>query len=232
METKFSITRAAAPVREQTERLLRQAIRVGRFRPGDRLIERELCSLLGISRTSLREALRQLEAKGLVVNIPNKGLVVAMIAAPEAQEIYQVREVLEGLTGRLFALQAMDAQRAKLEQAMLGMDQLPADGGQHELLQAEDRFYEALFSGSGNQVVADMLSALHDRIATLRALTLSQPNRWKQSVAELRAILAAIQRHDAEGAQQACADHVRSGAAIALSMLQTLELETKEKNGQ
>src|SRR5579885_3504051 len=104
----FPISHIAAPVREQVGARLRQAIVTGHFQPGARLIERELCTLLGVSRTSLREALRQLESDGLVVNIPHKGLVVATMTREEAEEIYQVRAAMEGLAGRLAALRATD----------------------------------------------------------------------------------------------------------------------------
>jgi DNA-binding GntR family transcriptional regulator len=89
--SSFAVTRIAAPVRTQVERHLRQAILSGHFRPGDRLIARELCELFGVSRTALREALRSLEGHGLVVTIPQKGLVVATMTLQEAEEIYRVR---------------------------------------------------------------------------------------------------------------------------------------------
>jgi DNA-binding GntR family transcriptional regulator len=80
----FSIARSAAPVRTQVEQYIRQAILSGQFRPGARLIEQELRGLLGVSRTSLREALRQLEERGLVQNIPQKGIVVSTMTPEEA----------------------------------------------------------------------------------------------------------------------------------------------------
>src|SRR5215472_16989961 len=121
-EATFAITRIAAPIRTQVEQRLRQAILSGHFRPGGRLIERELCTLLGVSRTSLREALRQLEGDGLIVNIPHKGLVVATMTREEADEIFQVRAVVEGLAGRLFAERATDEQRAALQAALTAVE--------------------------------------------------------------------------------------------------------------
>ena len=81
----------AAPVRSQTVGNLRDAILAGRFAPGERLVEAELCRLLGVSRPSIREALRQLEAERLVVITPFKGPAVARIEWPEAEQIYEVR---------------------------------------------------------------------------------------------------------------------------------------------
>ena len=96
-------------LREKTVERLREALLNQFFAPGDRLIERELCELTGVSRTSVREALRLLESEGLIETIPNRGPIVASLSAEDAQYIYEVREALEGLAGRLFAERASDA---------------------------------------------------------------------------------------------------------------------------
>ena len=83
-------------LRRLVEDKLRGAIASGRFQPGQRLVERELCELVGVGRTSIREALRQLEAEGLVHSIPNRGPVVSTISVAEARELYAVRALLEG----------------------------------------------------------------------------------------------------------------------------------------
>ena len=216
----FAISRIAAPVREQVEQRLRQAILSGYFRPGDRLIERELCTLLGVSRTSLREALRQLEGDGLVTNIPHKGLVVATMTRAEAQEVYQVRAVVEGLTGRLFAEQATAELRAALQQAMNEIDAVHQSGDLATLIAAKDRFYQVLLSGCGNHAAGIVLQSLHDRIASLRVLTLSQPGRAAHSIAEMRRMLEAILAKDGPAACRACIEHVERAAAIAAQVFE------------
>lgn len=227
MKTSLAIERTAAPVREQVEKHLRQAIVGGQFHPGDRLIERELCALLGVSRTSVREALRQLEVDGLVVNVPNKGLIVALMMPDEAEEIYQVRAVLEGLAGRLFAQQATSEQLAALSHAMVQIEELQHSRNQQELLRAKDRFYEILLHGCGNRTVYSVLMSLRDRVAFLRALTLAQPGRSEQSVAEIRRIFDAVERHDPDAAWQACVEHIHNAAAVALQALRVQPAEPK-----
>ena len=86
------VTRTQAPVRQQTVNNLRNAIVQGRFKPGERLLEKELCKFTGVSRTSVRESLRQLEAEGLIEMIPNKGPVVATISIIEAIDLYEIRQ--------------------------------------------------------------------------------------------------------------------------------------------
>lgn len=224
--TAFAISRTAAPVREQVERRLRQAIIAGYFHPGDRLIERKLCTLLGVSRASVREALRQLERDGLVVNIPDKGMVVATMTREEAEEIYQVRAMLEGLAGRLFAEQASPEQRAALREALEGVEATHRSGEQQALVSAKDHFYAVLVSGCGNRVVGTVLQALHDRIASLRLVTLAAPGRAAASVAEMRRILLAIERQDPEAAWLACVEHVQQAARVTAQVLQQQEVLT------
>jgi GntR family transcriptional regulator, trigonelline degradation regulator len=222
-EAPFSITRIAAPVRTQVEQRLRQAIRSGHFRPGGRLIERELCSLLGVSRTSLREALRHLEGDGLVVNIPHKGLVVATMTREEAEEIYQVRAAVEGLAGRLFAERATDEQRAALQAALAAVAAAEQSAALPTLVTAKDHFYAVLVGGGANRTLGTIWQSLQDRIAALRFLTLAQPGRAAQSVAEMRRILAAVLARDLEAASQACVAHVEAAAVVAAQFLQQQE---------
>lgn len=222
-ETPFAITRIAAPIRTQVEQRLRQAIISGRFRPGERLIERELRTLLGVSRTSLREALRQLEGDGLVVNIPHKGLVVSTMTREEAEEIYQVRAAVEGLAGRLFTERATDEQQAALQAALAAVEAAEQSAALPTLVAAKDHFYAVLVGGGANRTLGAILQSLHDRIAALRFLTLAQPGRAAQSVAEMRRILAAVLDHDPEAAAQACVAHVEAAAVVAAQILQPEE---------
>src|SRR5690349_13762377 len=98
----MQVVRHAATLRLQVEEKLRNAIAAGRFKPGERLVERDLCARLDVSRALIREALRQLEAEGLIVAVPHRGPVVASITVEEARQIYAVRALLEGFAGRGF----------------------------------------------------------------------------------------------------------------------------------
>jgi DNA-binding transcriptional regulator YhcF (GntR family) len=94
------VGRSAAPLRERVLDVLRQAILDGRYRPGQRLVERELIELTGVSRSTIREALRELEAEGLVETVPQKGAIVVIPTATEARELIEVRAALEELAVR------------------------------------------------------------------------------------------------------------------------------------
>ena len=106
------VERNRLTLRERAADILRQAIIDQRFPPGTHLKERELCDMLGVSRTSVREALRHLESECLIETVPHKGPVVVTLTMQDARELYQVRAALEGLAGELFAAKASDQQIA------------------------------------------------------------------------------------------------------------------------
>ena len=208
-----------APVRHQTVINLRQAILEGRFLPGDRLYEQRLCDLMGVSRTSIREALRQLESEGLVTMLPNRGPVVTEITLQDAEDIYQVRELLEGLAAELFARRA-DAQAIEALDAAVGnLEECIRQRDDRTLLKKKNEFYEILFRGSRNLVLYTLLNSLLARVSVLRGISLSQPHRPRQSLSEIKKIIRAIKARDPEAAYLASKEHVRKAAAVAIESL-------------
>src|ERR1700743_1459943 len=108
--SELQIVRKSATLRLLVEDKLRAAIATGRFKPGQRLVERELCELTGVGRTSIREALRPLEAEGLVTVVPHRGPSVSKMTVEEARHLYAVRGLLEGYAGRCFATRRPEAE--------------------------------------------------------------------------------------------------------------------------
>jgi DNA-binding GntR family transcriptional regulator len=212
------VGRVAAPLREQVLEVLRQAILDFRLKPGQRLIERELIEQIGVSRTTIREVLRELAAEGLVTTIPQKGAIVVVPTAEEAAELYEVRGALEALAARRFVAHASAAQVAALRAAFAEYEQLALAGGDiRAMLRAKDRFYGVLLDGSGNRSIQSILGGLQARVRVLRAGSLSAPGRPARAVEEIRAIVEAIEAGDAEGAAQAAATHVEQAAAVGLA---------------
>ena len=227
------VAREAATLRLRVEEKLREAIATGRFRPGERLVERELCSLLAVGRTSVREALRQLEAEGLIVTVPHRGPVVASVGVDEAKQLYEVRALLEGFAGRGCALHATDAQIEHLGEAVEALEAASRHKGRG-LIQAKTAFYDALLESCGNDVVRQLLKVMHNRITLLRATSMVQPGRLRKSLAEIRTIYQRIAARDPEGAQAACVAHIHNAAAVALEVLARSEsssTRTGDKNG-
>jgi DNA-binding GntR family transcriptional regulator len=212
MNSSLSVERLA-PVRDQVADRLREAIVGLEMKPGQLLVERELCEATTASRASVREALRRLESEGLVVSEPGKGTRVAVVSADEAVHIYEVRAVLEGLAGRLFAERATDDQVVELERAVTEIERLVDDPP--KMLLAKVRFYEALFAGTGNPELRQLLDRIHRRVTLMRASSLSVPGRPAESMREMRRILDAAKRRDGDATAELCAAHVRAAAAAA-----------------
>lgn len=207
------ITRELAPLREQTAAALREDIATGRLRPGARLVERQLCEEFGVSRPTLREALRQLEAEGLVVSVPHRGPTVAVISSEEARELYEVREALECFTVGLFVQRADDAQQATLREAFEALRTAHYTEDVALLIAVKDRFYDALYEGAGNRVLRAQAAALHARVSRLRLQSLSRPGRAATSLAEVEELVWAIAARDEARARALCAQHLRNAAA-------------------
>jgi GntR family transcriptional regulator, trigonelline degradation regulator len=217
------IPRAAAPLRRQVLDELRQSIISGRLGPGVRLVERELIAMMGVSRTVIREALRQLESEGLVAIIPNKGPVVRELTLAEAKDLYSIRAVLEGLAARLFVENADETQLRKLQTALTVTAAAYRAADPEVLLGAKNRFYDVLFEGAGSGTLSSMIATLHARIRRWRALGLAHPQRSarrsQESIRGLRGVVAAIKAHDAEQADRTMRDEVNRAAAEIVRLL-------------
>jgi len=203
------VGRVAAPLRGQVLDLVRQGILDFRYQPGQRLIERELVAEIGVSRTTVREVLRELEAEGLVKSIPQKGAIVVVPTPEEASELYEVRSALEQLAVRAFVANATDEQVAELRQTCDAFG-VSSDAGEDTkvLLRAKDAFYDVLLEGAGNSVVRTILGSLQARVRMLRAASMSNPDRGRKVLDEIGALVDAIEARDPDAAAIACARHL------------------------
>ena len=221
----MSTTPAGIPIqpvtlRGQVETFLRQAIVEGRFKPGQRLIERELCEQLQVSRPSLREALRLLEAERLIRIVPHRGPVVAAVSLQEARDLYALRALLEGFAAREFALHAPDEPRAQLREAVGDLRAAAQHQDASGIVAAKTRFYGVLFRHCGNSLVERLFHGEMQRISLLRSTSLTRPERLSHSLGEIDAMVSAIEQRDGERAQSLARHHVAQAEAAALSMLQ------------
>jgi DNA-binding GntR family transcriptional regulator len=217
--TDLQIVRKSATLRLMVEEKLRSAIASGRFKPGQRLVERELCELTGVGRTSIREALRQLEAEGLVTTIPHRGPSVSTITLEEARQLYSVRALLEGHAGRQFALRRVPEDLRDLNTAVKRFVAAARTEDRAELIQAKTEFYSVLMRGGGNMFVEQMLTMMHNRITVLRMTSMTSRGRLRHSVAEIKAIYEAIREGEADRAEELCVKHIEEAAKVALRVL-------------
>jgi DNA-binding GntR family transcriptional regulator len=216
-DTSMRVGRVAAPLRDQVLEIVRGAILDFRYKPGQRLIERELIEQIGVSRTTIREVLRELDAEGLVTTIPQKGAIVVVPTPEEAADIYDVRGSLEALAARRFVERATDAEVAALRAAVEEFEHV-VDGGAdtRALLRAKDAIYDVLLEGAGSPAIRSILGGLQARVRMLRAASLSQPGRPQRSVAEMRRLCDAVEARDGDAAAEACLTHITRAATSGI----------------
>ncbi|ANI12755.1 MULTISPECIES: GntR family transcriptional regulator [Pseudomonas] len=225
LDDSFKVNRNPVTLREIVLDKLRGAILNFQLLPGDRLVERDLCDRLGVSRTSVREALRHLESEGLVEFADAKGPRVAIITLADACDIYELRCVLEGMIVQLFTLNAKAKDIRALERALEENRKALEEGDLQQVLDSVQGFYDVLLEGSGNRIAATQLRQLQARISYLRATSVSQANRRGASNQEMEKMVAAIKSGDPAAAHQASVDHVRAAAKVALDYLKSKQEE-------
>lgn len=214
------LRREASLLREQLVDAIRAAIVGGALAPGERLAERVLCERYGVSRGLLREALQKLAGEGLVELVPHRGPQVAVITAADAQEIFAVRGVIEGLIAAGFARAASDEILATLAATVRDLLAEPDEGADPaRLLALKNRFYAILAEGAGNRVAAEILTQLHNRVTLLRRYSLSRAGRLAETKREIAAILGAIERRDPDTARALSEAHVARAAEAAIAAL-------------
>jgi DNA-binding GntR family transcriptional regulator len=206
-------------VQAQTATKLKEAIFSGVFSPGEKLNEPALCRLLGVSRTSVREALRSLNAEKLVTIIPNRGPMVAEIGWEEAEAIYEVRALLEGEAVALLTLRAQEEDFVVLRTALAAFEAATQAGHALQRVSSTANFYDIILRRCGNQIIVEIVRGLVARISFLRARSMSRCDRAYESMAEMRAVLTAAESGDPEAARAAAIAHVNVARAAAQVVL-------------
>lgn len=214
-------------LRARVENHLREAIVSGQLKAGEKLVERELCEAMDVSRPSLREALRKLEAEKLIVNVPHRGPEVASITLEQAQDLYALRRLLESYAAHEFTRLASDDDIKNLSKTVRRLREAGQKNAREGVLKAKAEFYNILLGACGNQLVSEILGGLLARVSLLRATSLMLPDRLPQSLDEIEALLAAIQNRDAKGAQKIAHKHVLNAELAALSVFEQQTSKSK-----
>ena len=213
-------------LRSHVENFLREAIMSGHFKPGERLRERELCVMLDVSRPSLREAFRKLEAEKLIKTVLHRGPIVTLITKDEALDLYAVRALLESHASHEFARLATDAAVEQLGLAVKNLHEAAASNDRKLLLSAKARFYDVILNGCGNQLIKEMLLGMLSRINLLRSTSFSRSDRLPESLKEIDQLFALIKARDAGGAREAARIHIVNAEKAALAVLSKQEITT------
>ena len=210
-----------APLRSKIIESIRHAIEHGILKPGDRLIEKDLCDQLEVSRTSLRESLRELEADGVVAKVSARGLTVVKISLHDADNIYRIRAQIEALIFKQFTENVTDEQLLALEIIFADLIMAYSQGTFLAISRMKERWHTYICEIAQNSVAENLLSRLTLRTAQLRNRSVVRKERQKQSIIELHTLMNAIKDRDADAAADAAQRHVMSASASALMPAKT-----------
>ena len=213
-------------VHAQVSSALRRAIVSGLLQPGEALSETVLAQRFRVSRTPVREALKQLERERLVDIVPRVGTYVRKATGDEVLDALVVKEGLEGIAARLLASRPDAPELAALAAVTEDLERAAAMGDLPRVVEANQRFHELIHRGSGSAKLRFHLELLLNEFRVpyqrLVSLTISQPARLRRMLAEHRRIVAAIRAHDPEEAERAMRAHARAG----MQELRRVHLET------
>lgn len=190
---------------------IREDILNGKYKENDELRENTIGKELGVSRTPVREALRQLELEGLVSIIPNKGAYVTGISHKDIWDIYVIRSMLEGLCARWAAEHITESQLDELEETILLSEfQMKKESGfsAEQVALLDSRFHSILYGASGSRILSHVLKDFHNYVQTARKSSVVSEDRARKSIREHRQILRAIRDRDGEMAEQLANEHI------------------------
>ncbi len=187
---------------------IREDILAGVYQENEELKENTLAQELGVSRTPVREALRQLELEGLVNIIPNKGASVTGITLKDIHDIYMIRSYLEGLCARWACEHITEAQIGALEEILYLSEFHARRSHFDQLVELDNRFHELIYAASGSKILDHVLSDFHHYVERIRKMTLASPNRASKSSQEHAALLDAIKKRDGDLAETLAHEHI------------------------
>lgn len=227
---KHEVVACDASLRGKVFSRLENDILNGRYKAGDSFTESRVAAELGVSRTPVREAIRQLELEGLVAYIPNKGATVEGLSEEDIRDIGEIRTKIEGIAARRAAGAILPEQLAAMQE-ILALEAFHTErGNTGPLLQLDTRFHEIIFQASGSRLLKRTLSSFHHYIQQARSLSMQNMERAGKTLSEHRAILTALQDQDAGRAEILMAQHVRN-ATRNISRLQSGPIHINEDIG-
>lgn len=212
------IRQETAPLRARIIEAIRGAIEVGQLKPGERLVEKKLCEQLGVSRTSLREALRELEAIGVIAQVSTRGLTVVEISPREARNIYAIRADIEALVVWQFCEHADDAAMQQFDQLCTELVETYRAGKFEEIIAGKKKLLIHLCGVADNAVALELLQRLTLRTAQLRNRSVARKARQRQSITEIEELQAAVLARDGQSARRIAHRHVENAADSALDL--------------
>ena len=188
---------------------IRNDILNGRYKEHEELKEIKIGKELGVSRTPVREALRQLELEGLVQIIPNRGAFVTGIQENDVRDIYAIRALLEGLCARWATERITPEQLEAMEENVYLAEFHAGKGHMEQMAELDNQFHDILYEASGSKMLEHLLVDYHSYVMRVRRKTLSKTERSTASNKEHRAIMEAIRAGKADLAERLANEHMK-----------------------
>jgi DNA-binding GntR family transcriptional regulator len=188
---------------------LENAILTGELKPRERLVENDLASWLGVSRTPVREALRRLEERGLVRILPHRGAVVSDISTAEVENIYSVRIHLESLASRIACERIGPEEIRRVEEMEAAYEAEAARREIRSLMRANDRFHDAIYIAAENPCLFELIQQLRRQVHAVRFYAWAQPERIVRSLTEHRQMLGVLRQRDGDRLAKLTRAHLR-----------------------
>lgn len=214
---------AYLPLRDVVFNTLREAILRGDLVPGERLMELQLASKLGVSRTPIREAIRMLEQEGLAITIPRKGAIVAGMTEKDMQDVLEIREALEELSVQVACDKITDEQIAMLRETMENFKESLESGDIKRMAEADVEFHNVIYQATDNPKLINMLSNLQEQMYRYRVEYLKNPDNHDQLLQEHEAIYKGILEKDKDGVTQMIRRHISNQVDVVKHIIRDQE---------
>ena len=202
---------------QKVYRALKTEIIKGSLKPGTKLSEGKIAKQLGVSRTPIRETLKQLAAEGFVKMNPNQAVVVSNASLEDVQEVLQIRGVLEGLAARLATKIVNEEEIKELEKYQKQMEYYTNKYDALAFSEMDAEFHELILNICGNNRLIRIRKNLSEQAHRYRIRSLSVPGRLKYSLKEHQEIIEALKRKDAEQADRLSQKHIENVLANILA---------------
>jgi DNA-binding GntR family transcriptional regulator len=208
------------PLRDVVFKTLREAILRGELKPGERLMELQLASKLGVSRTPIREAIRMLEQEGLAVTIPRRGAEVARMTLKDMEDVLEIREALDELAVQVACTRITQEQLDRLRKVKEEFELCTRGSDVKKIALADVAFHDVIYEATGNPKLVSMLSNLREQIYRYRVEYLKDSRNYPILIREHETILEALRLRDKEQATAAMQEHVANQAAAVKEIIQ------------
>lgn len=206
-------------LRDVVFQTLREAILKGELKPGERLMELQLASKLGVSRTPIREAIRMLEQEGLAVTIPRKGAEVAKMTEKNMEDVLQIREALDDLAVQVACDKMTQEQLANLALTKMNFENAIQAGNLKKIVEYDVEFHDIIYEATDNPKLVAMLNNLREQIYRYRVEYLKEKENYPRLIQEHEAIVNALRKKDKNGVTDVMRCHIRNQAETVKAII-------------